>query len=94
LRRTSAAGYSLLLAIVTVAIAEAALWALLVVFSYILRIGLTLDLGSASLGFQPNPPAGPIVQLFEPAAITSVLFCAGCGAIAGARAFRNWRPAP
>jgi hypothetical protein len=82
------------LAIVTVAIAEATLWALLVVFSYILRIGLILDLGSASIGFQPNPPAGPIVQLFQPAAIASVLFCAGCGVMAGARAFRNWRPAP
>jgi hypothetical protein len=94
LRRSSATVSSLLLAIVTVAIAEATLWALLVAFSYILRISLILDLGSSSLGFQSNPPAGPIVQLFEPAAITSVLFCAGCGAIAGARAFRNWRPAP
>jgi hypothetical protein len=93
LRRSSATVSSLLLAIVTVAIAEATLWALLVAFSYILRFGLILDLGSASLIFQPNPPAGPIVHLFEPAAITSVLFCAGCGAVAGARAFRNWRPA-
>lgn len=76
---------------VTIAIAEAALGALLVLFSYILRLGLTLDLGSARLFFQPYPPAGPVVELFGPASVASVLFCAACGVGAATRTFRRWR---
>jgi hypothetical protein len=92
LRRASAAVASLLLAMVTIAIAEAALGALLVLFSYILRLGLTLDLGSARLFFQPYAPAGPVVELYGPASIASILFCAACGLGAATRTFRRWRP--
>jgi hypothetical protein len=92
LRRASAAVSSLLLAMVTVAVAEAALGALLVLFSYILKLGLAVDLGSSRLFFQPYPPAGPVVELYGPASVASILFCATCGLGAAARTFRRWRP--
>jgi hypothetical protein len=91
LRRASAAVSTLLLAIVTVAIAEAALGALLVLFSYILGLGLALDLGSSRLFFQPYPPAGPVVEMYGPASVASILFCATCGLGAATRTFRRWR---
>jgi hypothetical protein len=77
---------------VTVAVAEATLAALLVLFSYILRLGLTLDLGTARLLFLPYPAVGPVVELYGPASAASVLFCATCGLVASARTFRRWRP--
>ena len=98
MRRAAAAVSTLLLAIVTVAIAEAALGALLVLFSYILTLRLVLDLGSARLFFQPHPDnpvyvqAGPVVELYGPALVVSILFCATCGLGAAARTFRRWRP--
>jgi hypothetical protein len=93
LRRGSAAVASLLLAMVTVAIAEAALGALLVLFSYMLRLDLTIDLGSARLFFQSYPGAGPVVDLYGPASVASILLCAACGLGAATRTFRTWRPA-
>ena len=93
MRRASAGVSSLLLATVTVAIAEAALGALLLLFSYILKLGLTLDLGSSRLLFQPYPPAGPVVELYGPASVASIVFCAICGLGAATRTFRRWRPA-
>jgi hypothetical protein len=92
MRRASAAVSALLLAIVTITIAEAALAALLFVFSYVLRINLTLELGSAHLFFQSDSSAGPVVELFSPAALSSILFCAACGLAAATRTFRHWRP--
>jgi hypothetical protein len=77
---------------VTVAIAEAALGALLVLFSYILGLGLTIDLGSSRLYFQSFYPAGPVVELFGAASVASFLFCAICGLGAATRTFRRWRP--
>jgi hypothetical protein len=77
---------------VTVAIAEAALGALLVLFSYILRLDLSLDLGSARLFLQSYSPAGPVVALYGPASVASFLFCAACGLGAATRTFRRWRP--
>jgi hypothetical protein len=82
----------LLLALVTVAIAEAALAALLVLFSYVLRLDLTIDLGSARLFFESDPRAGPVVELYGPASVGSFLFFAVCGLGAAARTFRRWRP--
>ena len=92
MRRASAAVSSLLLALAAVAVAEAALGALLILFSYILRLGVALDLGSARLFFQPYPPAGPVVELYGPASVASILFCTTCGLGAAARTFRRWRP--
>jgi hypothetical protein len=99
LRRASAGVSSLLLAMVTIAIAEAALGALLVLFSYVLRLGLVLDLGSTRVFFQPNPATyppyvqpGPFIELYSPALVASMLFCAICGFGVAARTFRRWRP--
>jgi len=99
LRRVSAGVSSLLAAMVAIAIAEAALGAILVLFSYVLRLGLVLDLGSTRLFFQPNPAAypayvqpGPFIELYGPALIASILFCGVCGLGAAARTFRRWRP--
>jgi hypothetical protein len=92
LRRASAAVSFLLLAMVTVAIAEATLAALLVLFSYVLRLDLTIDLGSARLFFESDPRAGPVVELYGPATVASILFCAACGLGAATRTFRRWRP--
>ena len=106
MRRASAGVSSLLLAIVTVAIAEAALCALLVLFSYILNLYLILELGSAQLFFYPPVTeyerieqgvrvvvgAPPSIKLYGAALIASIVFCATCGLVAAARTFRRWRP--
>jgi len=106
LRRASAGVSSLLLAMVTVAIAEAALCALLVLFSYILNLWLILDLGTARLVFQPPltdyvvieqgvpviQSGPPTIELYGAALVGSVVFCATCGLVAAARTFRRWRP--
>jgi hypothetical protein len=106
LRRASAGVSSLLLALVTVAIAEAALWALLALFSYILNLWLILDLGTARLAFQPRiteyvviqdgvtliQGGIPVIELYGSALIGSVVFCATCGLVAATRTFRRWRP--
>ena len=76
----------------TVAIAEAGLGALLILFSYILGLELVLDLGSSRLLFHPYPPAGPVVELYGPASVASIVVCATCGLGAAARTFRRWRP--
>ena len=91
---------------VTVGIAEAALFALLVLFSYILNLNLVLEIGSARLVFQPAIPdyevieqgvpvivgGPPFIQLHGAALVTSIVFCATCGFVAAARTFRRWRP--
>jgi hypothetical protein len=92
LRRASAAVSFLLLAMATVAMAEAVLAALLVLFSYVLRLDLSVDLGASRLFFQAFPPAGPVVELYGPASIASILFGAACGLGAATRTFRRWRP--
>ena len=93
MRRASAAMSAVLLSLATVAFAEAGLVGLLFVFSYVLRIGLTFDVGSASLGFTSGAYTGPVVQLYGPAAIASVLFSLSCAVISTAWTFRRWRPA-
>ena len=99
MRRISTGVLSLLSAMLAVAIIEATLGALLVLFSYVLRLGLVLDLGSTRVFFQPNPATylayvqpGPFIELYGPALVASILFCAICGLGAAARTFRRWRP--
>jgi hypothetical protein len=106
LRRASAGVSSLLLAMVTVAIAEASLYALLVLFSYILNLRLILDLGDARLSFEPPVSSyeiieqsvrvtvggPPTIELYGVALVASIAFCAICGLVAAARTFGRWRP--
>jgi hypothetical protein len=105
LRRTSAGVSVLLLAVVTIAIAEAALCALLVVFSYVLNLNLVLEMGYAQLVFQPSVSeyevieqgvpvivgGPPFIELHGAAVIASIVSCAACGLVAAARTFRHWR---
>jgi hypothetical protein len=82
-----------LLSLATIAFAEAGLVGLLVVFSYVLKIGLRFDVGSTSLLFSSGAYTGPVVQLYGPAVIASVLFSLSCALIATTWTFRRWRPA-
>jgi hypothetical protein len=92
-RRASAAISTLLLSLVVIAVAEAGLVGLLFVFSYVLRIGLRFDVGSTSLAFTSGAYTGPMVQLYGPAVIASVLFSLSCALITTTWTFRGWRPA-
>lgn len=106
MRRGSAGVSSLLLAIATIAIAEVALGALLVLFSYILNLNLILELGSARLVFYPaitdyvvieqGTPVivggPPTIDLYGAALVASIAFFATFGLAAAARTFRRWRP--
>ena len=93
MRRASAAISALLLSLVTVAVAEAGLVGLLFVFSYVLKIGLRFDVGSTSLVFTSGAYTGPMVQLYGPSVIASVLFSLACALITTTWTFRQWRPA-
>lgn len=92
MRGASAAISALLLSLVTVAIAEAGLVGLLFVFSYVLKIGLRFDVGSTSLVFTSGAYTGPIVQLYGPSVIASVLFIVACALTTTIWTFRQWRP--
>jgi hypothetical protein len=91
--RRAWAGISvLLLALLTLAVAESALVALLVVFSYVLKIDVALGLGFIGPTFSSGLHAGPIVQLYSPTAVAVVLFSAASGVASAAWTFRRWRP--
>jgi hypothetical protein len=79
-----------LLALMTIAIAEAALAAVLVVFSYVLKIDLSVGLGLLGAVYSSGPNAGPIVQIFGPAVVGAVLFTAACGLATATWTFRHW----
>jgi hypothetical protein len=92
LRRTWAGIYTLLLSLVTIAVAEAALVALLVGFSYVLKIRLILEVGTIGAGFSSGPFAGPMVTLYAPTAVAAVLSTAVSGLVGATWTFRHWRP--
>jgi hypothetical protein len=92
MRRFSAAASLLLLALVAVGAAEASLLAVLLLFSYILKLRFGVELGPAGFLFaQPNC-CEPQVTLFNGSVGVSFLFSAVCGAGAAAWKFRRWRP--
>jgi hypothetical protein len=93
LRRAWAGISVLLLALLTLAVAESALAALLVGFSYVLKIDLALGLGFIGPTFSSGPRGGPIVQLFSPTAVAAILFTAASGLAGATLTFRRWRPA-
>lgn len=84
---------ALLLAFATIAVAEVALIAVLVVFSYVLRIDLQIEVGPFGAMYSSGPFAGPVVDLYGPAALAAVLFAAACGLATATWTFRHWRPA-
>ena len=91
--RKSAAISVLLLAFVTVAVAEAALVGLLVVFCYILKIDLRIGVGSFGAMYSSGFYTGPVVELYGPTAIAAFLFTAASGLATAMWTFRRWRPA-
>jgi hypothetical protein len=93
LRRAWVGISALLLALLTLAVAESALAALLVMFSYVLQIDVALGLGFIGPTFWSGPRAGPIVQLYGPTAVAVVLITAASGLASATWTFRRWRPA-
>jgi hypothetical protein len=78
-RRLSAATSLVLLLVLTVAVAEASLLGLLFVFSDVLRLSLTVQVGSQLVGAVNPQYASPRVTVFNAAAVGSLLFTAACG---------------
>ena len=93
MRRASAAISAVLLALVTVAIAEASLAALLLLFSYVLRLQLRFILGTTGVLFATPPYGGPAVDVYGPAAIASMIFFFASGLVGATWRYRRWRPA-
>jgi hypothetical protein len=98
LRRATGAVSTVLLLLLSVALAEAALLVLLLVFSSILRLQLSFDLAGQLLQFWTPPRSLPYVPmptviLSQGGVIVSVLFTFTCGTGAAAWRFRRWRPA-
>lgn len=93
MRRKRTALSAALLALATIAVAEAALLAVLVVFSYILKIDLTIELGPFGAVYSSGPNAGPVVWLYTPAVVAAVIVSAASGLASATWTFRRWRPA-
>ena len=90
--RKSAAVSAVLLAVVTVAVAEAALVAILVLFSSVLKVDLRIELGSFGAMYSTGANRGPVVDLYAPAGVVAVLFTTGSGLATAMWTFRRWRP--
>jgi hypothetical protein len=93
MRRASAAVSAVLLILVSVAIAEAALLMLFVLFSYILRLNFGIQLGDQDLQMWFPPAAEPTVQVHQAGVIGSTLVTLACGVGAAVRRYRRWKPA-
>ena len=98
IRRVTALVSASLLVLLTIAVAEAALLVLLVLFSSILRVQLTFELGESLLqlwtNVRPGPPlVTPTMTVLEGGIFASALFSLACGGAAGAWRYRRWRPA-
>jgi len=90
MRRTTAAVSLVLLWLLTVAVAEASLGALLLLFADVLRLNLTVQVAGVMVTLFVPGQSYPNVTLFNAAFVGSCLFTAGCGAVAAARAYRRW----
>jgi hypothetical protein len=93
-RKVTAAVSALLLIALTVAVAEAALFALLTVFSSILRVYLVVELADRYLLVNQAPwVPTPHVSVHQAGAVGSAFVTLGCGLGAAAWRYRRWRPA-
>ena len=94
-RRATALVSTILLVLLSVAVAEAALLMLLGVFSSILRVQLNFQLGSqllsdSRLGLYPVMPS---ITVLQGGVVASALSFLACGIAAAAWRYRRWRPA-
>jgi len=92
MRKLSAAVSLVLLGVLAVAVAEASLVALIVLFSAVLKLNLTIELGLHYLHLSlPAARYRPEVAVYDAGSIASVLFTAAGGAVAATWKFRRWR---
>ncbi len=96
LRRATGAVSTLLLVLLSVALAEAALLVLILVFSSILRLQISFETGGQLPQYWAPPRSFPYasiptVVVSNGGVIVSVLFTFACGAGAAAWRFRRWR---
>jgi len=91
-RRVTAAVSVTLLVLASVAVAEASLLLLLVVFSSILRMNLGIQLGDQILAIYAPQLPEPSFTVHPAGTIGSILFAFGCGAVAAVWQHRRWRP--
>lgn len=94
MRRTTAAVSLVLMWLLTLAIAEASLGSLLLLFAVVLKLNLAVQVGGATVAMFVPGLSYPNVTLFNASFVGSCLFTAGCGAAAAARAYRRWRLEP
>jgi hypothetical protein len=92
-RRVTAGLSAILLLLLSVAIAEAALLVLLVVFSSVLRLGLAVQLGDQLITMFAPLRAEPSVTIHHAGTIGSIVVTLACGAGAAAWRYRRWTPA-
>lgn len=94
MRRFTVASSFLLLLMLSVVVAEAALLALLFLFSAVLQLQLIVEIGGHFAQITtPANEAFPNVSIRSAGTIASILFTLACGALSAARRFRRWRPA-
>lgn len=98
LRRATGAASTVLLVLLSVLVAEAALLVLTLIFSSILQLQLSFQVGERFLQFwaqQRSQPfvAMPDMNVQQGGVIASVVFTFAGGAGAAAWRFRRWRPA-
>ncbi len=94
MRRTTAAFSLVLVWLLTLAVAEASLAALLLLFTVVLKLNLAVQVGGSTVAMFVPGLSYPSVTLFNAAFVFSCLFTAGCGAAAAARTYRRWRLEP
>lgn len=98
LRRAITVVATILLVLLSIAVSEAALFALLLVFSSILRLQVNFQLGEHILTLWTNVRAGPYVPmptmtLEQGGIVASAVFSFACAVVAAARRYRWWMPA-
>jgi hypothetical protein len=91
MRRITAAVSAVLLVLVTVAVAEGALLALLLLFGVVLQLNLTVEAGPAFIAaYLRDGEIHPDVTIYNGAVLISIVFTAACGVISAAWNFRRW----
>jgi hypothetical protein len=94
MRRTTAAVSVVVLWLLTLAVAEASLGALLLLFAVVLKLNLAVQVAGSTVEMFVPGLNYPNVTLFNAALAGSCLFTVGCGAAAAARTYRRWRLEP
>lgn len=93
MRRISAAISLVLLGLLTIALAQAAVVALLFVFSLVLKLRLGIEVGAGALVMGSESGYWqPQVTVFNGATVASTVFTTVCGVVIATWRFGRWRP--